>query len=188
MMTGLYHPDEFRDNCGFGLIAHMKGEASHKLLQTAIESLTCMTHRGGIAADGKTGDGCGLLIQSPDGFLKKAAKAAFGKEPGDLFAVGQVFLNPDENKAAAGRADLEKRLTEQGLEIMGWREVPVDDSCLGPMALDCLPRIEQVFVVPGGKEERDFAISLFVGRRHAESDMSDDPEFYICSLSHRTLA
>ncbi|MBY6073308.1 glutamate synthase large subunit [Marinobacter salsuginis] len=188
MMTGLYHPDEFRDNCGFGLIAHMKGEASHKLLQTAIESLTCMTHRGGIAADGKTGDGCGLLIQSPDGFLKKAAKAAFGKEPGDLFAVGQVFLNPDENKAAAGRSAIEKRLTEQGLEILGWREVPVDDSCLGPMALDCLPRIEQVFVVPAGKEERDFAISLFVGRRHAESDMADDPEFYICSLSHRTLA
>ena len=143
MMTGLYHPDEFRDNCGFGLIAHMKGEASHKLLQTAIESLTCMTHRGGIAADGKTGDGCGLLIQSPDGFLKKAAKAAFGKEPGDLFAVGQVFLNPDEAKASAGRAAIEKRLTEQGLEILGWREVPVDDSCLGPMALDCLPRIEQ---------------------------------------------
>jgi glutamate synthase (NADPH) large chain len=188
MMTGLYHPDEFRDNCGFGLIAHMKGEASHKLLQTAIESLTCMTHRGGIAADGKTGDGCGLLIQSPDGFLKKAAKAAFGKEPGDLFAVGQVFLNPDEAKASAGRAAIEKRLTEQGLEILGWRNVPVDDSCLGPMALDCLPRIEQVFVVPGGKEERDFAISLFVGRRHAESDMADDPEFYICSLSHRTLA
>lgn len=188
MMTGLYHPDEFRDNCGFGLIAHMKGEASHKLLQTAIESLTCMTHRGGIAADGKTGDGCGLLIQSPDGFLKKAAKAAFGKEPGDLFAVGQVFLNPDEAKASAGRAAIEKRLTEQGLEILGWRDVPVDDSCLGPMALDCLPRIEQVFVVPAGKEERDFAISLFVGRRHAESDMADDPEFYICSLSHRTLA
>ena len=110
MMTGLYHPDEFRDNCGFGLIAHMKGEASHKLLQTAIESLTCMTHRGGIAADGKTGDGCGLLIQSPDAFLRKAAKAEFGKEPEELFAVGQVFLNPDENKAAAGRAAVEKRL------------------------------------------------------------------------------
>ncbi len=188
MMTGLYHPDEFRDNCGFGLIAHMKGEASHKLLQTAIESLTCMTHRGGIAADGKTGDGCGLLIQSPDTFLKKAAKAAFGKEPGDMFAVGQVFLNPDEHKAAAGRAALEKCLTEQGLEVMGWREVPVDDSCLGPMALDCLPRIEQVFVVPAGKAEKEFAISLFIGRRHAERDMADDAEFYICSLSHRTLA
>ncbi|MBZ2170138.1 glutamate synthase large subunit [Marinobacter sp. F4216] len=188
MMTGLYHPEEFRDNCGFGLIAHMKGEASHKLLQTAIESLTCMTHRGGIAADGKTGDGCGLLIQSPDAFLRKAAKAAFGKEPGDVFAVGQVFLNQDESKAEAGRAAVEKRLVEQGLEIMGWREVPVDVSCLGPMALDCLPRIEQVFVVPAGKAEKEFAISLFVGRRHAERDMADDSEFYICSLSHRTLA
>jgi glutamate synthase (NADPH/NADH) large chain len=188
MKSGLYHPDEFKDNCGFGLIAHMKGDASHKLLQTAIESLTCMTHRGGIAADGKTGDGCGLLIQSPDAFLKKVAKTAFGKEPGKLFAVGQVFLNPDSGKAASGRAALEKRLVDQGLEIMGWREVPVDDGCLGPMALDCMPRIEQVFVTPAAKSEQEFAISLFIGRRHAERDMADDPEFYVCSLSHRTLA
>jgi len=188
MTTGLYHPDEFRDNCGFGLIAHMKGEVSHKLLQTAIESLTCMTHRGGIAADGKTGDGCGLLLQSPKAFLNKAAEAVFGKKPGDLFAVGQVFLAPEEARAAAGRAAVEQRLSEQGLEIMGWREVPVDDSCLGPMARDCMPRIEQVFVLPAGKSEKDFAISLFVGRRHAERDMADDSEFYICSLSHRTLA
>lgn len=188
MTTGLYHPDEFRDNCGFGLIAHMKGEASHKLLQTAIESLTCMTHRGGIAADGKTGDGCGLLLQAPRTFLKKAAKTAFGREPGELFAVGQVFLSQEEAKADAGRAAVEKRLTEQGLEVMGWRDVPVDSGCLGPMALDCLPRIEQVFVEPAGKSEKDFAISLFVGRRHAERDMAEDAEFYICSLSHRTLA
>src|SRR5690554_7277022 len=188
MTTGLYHPDEFRDNCGFGLIAHMKGEVSHKLLQTAIESLTCMTHRGGIAADGKTGDGCGLLIQSPQAFLKKAAKKAFGQEPKGLFAVGQVFLSQDAGKAAKGRLVLEKCLADQGLEVMGWREVPVDDGCLGPMALDCMPRIEQVFVTPAGKSEQEFAISLFVGRRHAERDMADDSEFYICSLSHRTLA
>lgn len=188
MKSGMYHPDEFKDNCGFGLIAHMKGEVSHKLLQTAIESLTCMTHRGGIAADGKTGDGCGLLIQSPEEFLKKAARTAFGKVPDGLFAVGQVFLSPEPEKAANGRASLEKRLVEQGLEVMGWREVPVNDSCLGPMALDCMPRIEQVFVTPAAKSEHEFAISLFVGRRHAERDMADDPEFYICSLSHRTLA
>jgi len=188
MTTGLYHPDEFRDNCGFGLIAHMKGEASHKLLKTAIESLTCMTHRGGIAADGKTGDGCGLLLQSPKAFLVKAAEAAFGKKPGDLFAVGQVFLAPDEARAATGRAAIEQRLVEQGLEVMGWREVPVDDSCLGPMAKDCMPRIEQVFVEPAGKSEKEFAIGLFLGRRYAERDMADDSEFYICSLSHRTLA
>ena len=77
MKAGLYHPDQFKDNCGFGLIAHMQGEASHHLLKTAIEALTCMTHRGGINADGKTGDGCGLLLQKPDRFLR--ALASFPK-------------------------------------------------------------------------------------------------------------
>src|SRR5690606_34480142 len=165
MTTGLYHPDEFRDNCGFGLIAHMKGEASHKLLKTAIESLTCMTNRGGIAADGKTGDGCGLLLQSPRAFLLKAAEAAFGTKPADLCAVGQVFLALDDAEGAAGRAAIEQRLTEQGLSVMGWREVRVDDSCLGPIVKDSMPRIEQVFVEPAGKAEREFAIGLFLGRR-----------------------
>lgn len=66
----LYQPDVFKDNCGFGLIAHTHGEASHDLVQTAIHSLSCMTHRGGVAADGKTGDGCGLLIATPKVFLK----------------------------------------------------------------------------------------------------------------------
>ena len=74
MKTGLYHPEEFKDNCGFGLIAHMTGEASHHLLQTAMQALTCMTHRGGINADGKTGDGCGLLMQKPDQFLRAVAQ------------------------------------------------------------------------------------------------------------------
>ena len=66
MSKGLYRPGEFKDNCGFGLMAHMQGQASHDLLEKAIEALACMTHRGGIAADGKTGDGCGLLMQKPD--------------------------------------------------------------------------------------------------------------------------
>ncbi|MCH8499330.1 MAG: glutamate synthase large subunit [Marinobacter sp.] len=188
MTTGLYHPGEFRDNCGFGLIAHMKGQQSHKLLKTAIESLTCMTHRGGIAADGKTGDGCGLLLQKPDAFLRSAAKEALGKELGELYAVGQVFLNPDPAKAAAGRATLEQHLVAQGLEIIGWRPVPTNSDCLGPMALDCMPIIEQVFVAPNGKGEGAFAIALFLGRRYAEQALADDKEFYICSLSHKTLS
>ncbi len=71
---GLYQPDEFKDNCGFGLIAHMQGDASHDLVKTAIHSLSCMTHRGGIAADGKTGDGCGLLWQCQSNFFVKKQK------------------------------------------------------------------------------------------------------------------
>jgi glutamate synthase (NADPH/NADH) large chain len=89
MSAGLYSPEEFRDNCGFGLIAHMSGDASHRLLQVAIESLTCMTHRGGIAADGRTGDGCGLLMQMPEAFMRALAGELFGA--GGRLAVGQVF-------------------------------------------------------------------------------------------------
>jgi len=188
MMTGLYHPSEFKDNCGFGLIAHMKGEASHELLQTAIESLTSMTHRGGIAADGKTGDGCGLLLQKPEAFLRRVARETFSREPAKLFAAGMVFLSQDEQRAQQARSTLEKCLTDQGVSVMGWREVPVDTSCLGQMALDCLPRIEQVFVEAGEHDARRFSIALFLARRHAEQDIADDEDFYVCSLSHRTLS
>src|SRR5690625_7522408 len=76
MSTGLYSLDEFKDNCGFRLVAHRRGKASHCLLQTAIESLTAMTHRRGIAAACKTGDGCGLLLQMPDGFMRALAREA----------------------------------------------------------------------------------------------------------------
>ena len=106
MSQGLYNPAEFRDNCGFGLIAHMQGEASHHLLQTAIESLTCMTHRGGIAADGKTGDGCGLLIQMPKSFFKEIAWHLHQVDLGEHFAVGMVFLSQDAGKNAAGKQAL----------------------------------------------------------------------------------
>ena len=92
MKAGLYHPDEFKDNCGFGLIAHMQGEASHHLLQTAIEALTCMTHRGGINADGKTGDGCGLLMQKPDVFLRAAAQQAPADDLALLARLGLAGL------------------------------------------------------------------------------------------------
>ena len=101
MKAGLYHPDQFKDNCGFGLIAHMQGEASHHLLKTAIEALTCMTHRGGINADGKTGDGCGLLIQKPDQFLRAVAKEHFAVDLPKQYAVGMVFFNQDPAKAEA---------------------------------------------------------------------------------------
>lgn len=90
---GLYQPDEFKDNCGFGLIAHMQGDASHDLVKTAIHSLSCMTHRGGIAADGKTGDGCGLLLAMPKEFFREEAKRLSDITLSEIFAVGTVFLN-----------------------------------------------------------------------------------------------
>ena len=147
MKAGLYRPDEFKDNCGFGLIAHMQGEASHHLLQTAIEALTCMTHRGGINADGKTGDGCGLLIQKPDLFLRAVAKDTFGVELPKQYAVGMVFLNQDDAKASAARDNMNREIQAAGLTLVGWRKVPIDTSVLGQLALERLPRIEQVFIL-----------------------------------------
>ncbi len=187
MRAGLFRPEEFRDNCGFGLIAHMQGDASHHLLQTAIQSLTCMTHRGGINADGKTGDGCGLLMQKPDAFLRAMAREQFGTELSDNYAVGMIFLSQDAAKAQAARERLNQEIAEQGLTLVGWREVPVDTSVLGKLALDRLPRIEQVYVSGEGLSEKDFAIKLFFVRRRAEVALKADEEFYVCSLSDKDI-
>ena len=177
MRAGLFRPEEFKDNCGFGLIAHMQGEASHHLLQTAIQSLTCMTHRGGINADGKTGDGCGLLMQKPDAFLRAMAKQHFDADLPSLYAVGMIFLSQDACKAETARASLNEQIAAQGLTLVGWREVPVDTTVLGRLALERLPRIEQVFVSAEGLSERDFGIKLFFARRRAEVALASDKEF-----------
>ncbi|TPE54127.1 glutamate synthase large subunit [Maribrevibacterium harenarium] len=188
MNAGLYRPGEFKDNCGFGLIAHMEGTASHDLLKTAIESLTCMTHRGGIAADGKTGDGCGLLIQKPDAFLRDESIKLFNHVLSDLYGIGMVFLDQDEALAQQQRDTLTNELEVQGLKVVGWREVPVDSACLGRIALDCLPRIEQVFVDSNRMDARTFGTRLFVARRKTEIALAQYENFYVCSLSDKVLS
>ncbi|WP_136255597.1 glutamate synthase large subunit [Onishia niordana] len=189
MRQGLHQPGEFRDNCGFGLIAHMEGQASHDLLKTAIESLTCMTHRGGIAADGKTGDGCGLLLKMPVDFMRAVARESLGVELGEGFAVGSIFLPDDDTREQAARDVLTGELEARGLTVHGWRRVPIDPSVCGPMALDCLPRIRQVFVSAGDDRlEADFGVDLFMARRRAEEKLSRESEFYVCSLSSQVVS
>ncbi|MFU0840844.1 MAG: glutamate synthase large subunit [Pseudomonas fragi] len=187
MKAGLYHPDEFKDNCGFGLIAHMQGEPSHTLLQTAIEALTCMTHRGGINADGKTGDGCGLLIQKPDLFLRATAKEQFGTDLPKQYAVGMVFFNQDPIKAEAARSNMNREILAAGLQLVGWRKVPIDTSVLGRLALERLPQIEQVFIAGDGLSDQDMAIKLFSARRRSSVSNAADSDHYICSFSHKTI-
>ncbi|WP_430460401.1 glutamate synthase large subunit [Thalassolituus sp. LLYu03] len=188
MRTGLYTPGDFKDNCGFGLLAHLEGQPSHRLLKTAIESLTCMTHRGGIAADGKTGDGCGLLIQKPDSFLRAVATEAGITLP-EQYAVGMLFMDLDDAVFAKQKAAVEQAITSQGLSVQGWRTVPTDNAFLGPMALDCLPRFEQVFVAPAaGMSEADFGVKLFYARRYAEKALTEFRDFYIASLSDKVLS
>ena len=187
MKTGLYHPEEFKDNCGFGLIAHMTGVPSHHLLQTAMQALTCMTHRGGINADGKTGDGCGLLMQKPDQFLRAVAQEHFAVELPKQYAVGMVFFNQDPVKAEAARANMDREIVAAGLKLVGWRKVPIDTSVLGRLALERLPQIEQVFIGGEGLSDQEFAIKLFSARRRSSVANAHDADHYICSFSHKTI-
>ena len=130
---GLYRPAFEKDNCGFGLIAQMDGRESHELVDTAIRALGRMTHRGAIAADGKTGDGCGLLLKRPDAFLRSVADRG-GFALARQFAVGQIFLSRDEARADAARARLTAELENEGLSVAGWRIVPTDQSACGDAA------------------------------------------------------
>src|SRR3984957_8572184 len=142
-----------KDSCGFGLIASLDDRASHWVLQTAISSLNRLTHRGAIAADGKTGDGCGLLIKQPTSFLRAvAAEAGFALAP--LFAAGLVFLNRDAAKAGAARQALADQLRLEMLQVAGFRALPTDPAACGSEALKRLPVIGQVFVnAPPGMGE-----------------------------------
>jgi glutamate synthase (NADPH/NADH) large chain len=179
----LYHPNDSRDNCGFGLIAHTQGEPSHKLVSTAIEGLDRMQHRGGIAADGKTGDGCGLLLQKPDEFFQKVATDN-GWKLSQKYGVGMVFLNQDQALADAARAVIAEELQKETLALVGWRVVPTDNSILGDLAESCLPQIEQVFVnAPTGWRKEDLGRRLYMVRRRIEKRLEHDSEFYIASLS-----
>ncbi|MGV6807192.1 MAG: glutamate synthase large subunit [bacterium] len=188
MGTGLYNIDEFKDNCGFGLIAQLKGIASHKLLETGIEALTCMTHRGGIAADGKTGDGCGLLIQKPDGFLRAVAKDDLGVELGANYAVGMVMLSQQEGDRESAKTAFAEEISRQGMNVIGWRLVPTDSSCLGEIALASLPVFEQAFVDLGDVQESEVKARLLVAKRKIERRLADDSSFYIASLSDGVLS
>ena len=188
MTTGLYQIDEFKDNCGFGLIAHLKGQTSHRLLKTAIEALTCMTHRGGINADGKTGDGCGLLLQKPDSFLRAVAKEACGAELTAIYGVGSIMLSRDEAVAESQRAVLSEELTKQGLVVAGWRHIPTDPECLGPIALKSLPTFNHVFVNNTDLPIEQVNAKLFIARRKAEIRLAGDKSFYVASLSTTVLS
>ncbi len=177
-----------RDSCGFGLIASLDDQASHWVIQTAISSLNRLTHRGAIAADGKTGDGCGLLLKRPTQFLKAVARDS-GFKLAKLFAAGNVFLSQDPAVAQAARARLSAELAREDLAVAGFRSLNVDSSACGSEALKTLPLIEQVFVnCTEDIDEAAFNRRLFLARRRTEKALeSTDPVFYLPSLSATTL-
>ncbi|MGR5095874.1 glutamate synthase large subunit [Vibrio maritimus] len=183
----LYDPSLVKDNCGFGLIAHMQGQPSHKLVRTAISALDRMTHRGGINSDGKTGDGCGLLLQKPDSYFRLIAEENewnLGKQ----YAVGMMFLSKDPVKAQSAKDIINQELSQETLTIAGWRDVPTNEDVLGPIALSSLPNIVQVFIsAPAGWREQDVERRLYIAKRRIEKRITEDEDFYICSLSTQVI-
>ena len=183
----LYDPKLTKDNCGFGLIAQMEGKASHRLVRTAISALDRMQHRGAIAADGKTGDGCGLLMAKPDSFFKAIAKEK-SWNLSRRFGVGMVFLSTDPVKAEFARQLMAEELQKETFEVVGWRKVPTDESILGEIATSTLPNIEQIFVNANpGWRKGDVERRLYMARRRVEKRLEDDSEFYVCSLSNLVI-
>ena len=184
---GLYDPNDERDACGFGMVAQLDDQPSRSLVDTAISALSRMTHRGGVAADGLTGDGCGLLIRKPDAFLRALASEA-GIAVGERYAAGIVFLPHDGEAAQRCRALLAEELQRAGVALQGWRVLPTDDSVCGQLAKDTLPHMEQVFVDAGdGQSLDEFALALFLARRRAEQRLREVADFYVVTLTPHAI-
>jgi glutamate synthase (NADPH/NADH) large chain len=148
-----------------------------------------LTHRGAVASDGKTGDGCGLLLKQPVEFLRARAQAA-AVELAPMFAAGFVFLDPEPARAAEAKRTLLVQLEREGLKVAGWRRIPTNPDACGDEALKTLPHIEQIFVncVSAALDEAAFNRKLFLARRRTELALeAHDPYFYVPSLSATTL-
>lgn len=187
--SGLYKSKFEKDSCGFGLIAQMDDKASHWLLETAVHALARLTHRGAIAADGKSGDGCGLLIKKPDSFLRTLAAEA-SIDLTDIYASGLIFLNQDAKLADAGKKELENQLRLLGLDVAGWRKVPINPDACGEESLRTLPNIMQIFInAAEGMDQDTLERKLYVARRRTEISLeSTDDMFYVPSLSSRLMS
>jgi glutamate synthase (NADPH/NADH) large chain len=192
---GLYDPRNEKDSCGVGFIADMKGRKSHKIVQDAIQILLNLEHRGATGADPRAGDGAGILVQIPHAFFtKKTAALGFElPEPGH-YAVGYFFFPRDPDGQAIVRATIEKVVADEGQVLLGWREVPTDNSSLGYSVKPTEPKHMQIFVGRGADvtSEDEFERRLFVLRKVISNLVYDrnDPKthgYYPASLSCRTV-
>ncbi|OQX60189.1 MAG: glutamate synthase large subunit [Helicobacteraceae bacterium 4484_230] len=173
----------FKDNCGFGLIANIKNRASHKNLENAITALERMMHRGAVAADGKTGDGSGLLLSMPTEFMRKAAEKE-GVELPEQFAVATVFCK-DKRELDV----VEKVCINNDLKVVLRREVPINTEALGDQALASLPKIIQMFITSNSiMANKRFDALLYLSRKEAEHELIGNKDFYIASMSSRVLS
>ena len=193
---GLYDPQFEHDACGLGFVVNMKGHKSHQLVSDALQILVNLDHRGACGCEANTGDGAGILIQVPhDFFVTEAARLGFKLPAVGQYGVGQVFLpkNPAEREAI--KNEFAKIISAEGQTLLGWREVPVNNSSLGKTAVSAEPFMAQVFVGRSAviKDEAAFERKLYVIRKVAEQTIrygytiAGGKWFYVSSLSARTL-
>ena len=182
----LYNPLDQHDACGVGFVADVSGSAAHGIIQSALGALCNLTHRGAIDADGRTGDGAGLLTQLPLRFFQREAERLGKRLEGDL-AVGMFFLPRDERAAARCRQITTQLSASYGLAPLGWRPVPVNEGELGSKALATSPRIEQLLLARGRVSKIEFETALYRARREVEQQTSEIEGFYIPSFSSRTI-
>ena len=185
-MSKLISKNDFRDNCGFGLIANINGKKSHTLLIKSIKALTSMTHRGAIGADGKTGDGCGILVDIDKDFFINTLLKEQNIKITDEFAIGQVFSKYSIEKDLK---NIKKILKKENLILTAVRKVPTNEKILGDIAIECLPKIYQLYIQSSEKTfyEEQFETNLYQARKLIEEIHADDEKFYFCSLSSNTI-
>jgi glutamate synthase (NADPH) large chain len=168
----------FKDNCGFGLIANIKNRPSHENLENAIIALERMMHRGAVAADGKTGDGSGLLLSLPREFMRAAA-AEEGVELPKMYAVAVIFTQDPSQLSI-----LKRVCANNDLKVVLERVVPIDTNALGEQALSTLPSIYHIFITPDSlMASQRFDALLYLSRKEIEHELVEDADFYIASMS-----
>ena len=191
---GLYVPQMEKDSCGTGLIANLDGVKTHQLVEDALTMLQNMEHRGACGCEPNTGDGAGILVQTPHEFFqKKCTELGFSLPDFGEYGVGVLFLPNDKSLRTQCKVLLDDYIDEMGFELLGYRKVPTDGEDLGDSANTSKPRIVQFFLRPLEKMDRKtLERKLFVLRKYATHNIHQTfPEtkeiFYICSLSYKTI-
>jgi glutamate synthase (ferredoxin) len=192
--SGLYDPRFEHDACGVGFVARLSGQPGHDIVAKAVEAVANLSHRGAVAADGKSGDGSGVLTQIPRRlFTREAERLGMGRlDDADLLGIGMFFLPASDRQGQSERC-IESSVQAAGLHLLGWRDVPIDADKLGEAAHSTLPRIRQALIVPLDAERNQAAFEqdLYLARKTIERNADQaglmSQGFYVASLSSRTL-
>ncbi|MGP3536740.1 glutamate synthase large subunit [Microbacterium sp. RD1] len=184
---GMYNPAFEKDACGLAMVATLRGEPGHDIIDLALTALRNLEHRGAIGSDAGTGDGAGILTQMPDAFLR--AVVDFDLPPVGQYAAGMAFLPRDAHERAEHKAGIERIARSENLEVLGWREVPVDDENLGKLAYEARPAFEQLFVSRPAVGDAAALSGIALDRRvfRLRKRARTELDAYFVSLSSRTL-